>query len=257
MFSPVRDEAAATEFEGRLNGLCSRVGRLLESRPSDAAGRSLLDELGELSLSLEEAWANGELEPERARGLMDTAAELRSELHDAVVRGRGRVFDRINDGLASIARFGSLVELVERAPALLCGVCEFDRAMISRVQGSTWMPAAMHVAAGEDDPVNIALARAVTALQIPLTGSLIETEMLRRRTAVLVDATTVARHTFGVLAELRRDKQFAATPIMALTASAMQGDRERALTAGFDSYVTKPLPLPALRAEVKRLLRPA
>ena len=59
---------------------------------------------------------------------------------------------------------------------------------------------------------------------------------------------------FGVLAELRRDGHFAATPIMALTASAMQGDRERALSAGFDSYVSKPLPLPALRAEVKRLL---
>lgn len=59
---------------------------------------------------------------------------------------------------------------------------------------------------------------------------------------------------FGVLAELRRDGQFATTPIMALTASAMQGDRERALAAGFDSYVSKPLPLSALRAEVKRLL---
>jgi len=59
---------------------------------------------------------------------------------------------------------------------------------------------------------------------------------------------------FGVLAELRLDQHFAATPIMALTASAMQGDRERALTAGFDSYVSKPLPLPALRTEVKRLL---
>lgn len=60
---------------------------------------------------------------------------------------------------------------------------------------------------------------------------------------------------FGVLAELRRDGRFAATPIMALTASAMQGDRERALAAGFDSYVSKPIPLPTLRAEVERLVR--
>ena len=60
---------------------------------------------------------------------------------------------------------------------------------------------------------------------------------------------------FGVLAELRRDGKFTATPIMALTASAMQGDRERAIAAGFDSYVSKPIPLPALREEVERLLR--
>ena len=59
---------------------------------------------------------------------------------------------------------------------------------------------------------------------------------------------------FGVLAELRGDKEFATTPIMALTASAMQGDRERALAAGFSSYVSKPIPLSTLRAEVQRLL---
>ena len=59
---------------------------------------------------------------------------------------------------------------------------------------------------------------------------------------------------FGVLAELRHDRNFAATPIMALTASAMQGDRERAIVAGFDSYVSKPIPLPLLREEVQRLL---
>ena len=59
---------------------------------------------------------------------------------------------------------------------------------------------------------------------------------------------------FGVLRELRRDGKFAATPVMALTASAMQGDRERALAVGFDSYISKPIPLPALRQEVERLL---
>jgi len=59
---------------------------------------------------------------------------------------------------------------------------------------------------------------------------------------------------FGVLAELRSGQEFAKTPIMALTASAMQGDRERAIAAGFDSYVSKPIPLQALRKEVERLL---
>jgi CheY-like chemotaxis protein len=59
---------------------------------------------------------------------------------------------------------------------------------------------------------------------------------------------------YGVLAELRRDGKFAATPVMALTASAMQGDRQKALNAGFDSYVSKPIPLSQLRQEVERLL---
>jgi len=62
---------------------------------------------------------------------------------------------------------------------------------------------------------------------------------------------------FGVVSELRRDGEFAATPMMSLTASAMQGDRERAMAAGFNSYISKPIPLPALRNEVERLLQRA
>ena len=60
---------------------------------------------------------------------------------------------------------------------------------------------------------------------------------------------------FGVIQELRRDPQFAHTPIVALTASAMQGDRERALSIGFTGYITKPIRLSLLRDEVERLLR--
>src|SRR6516164_2711313 len=54
---------------------------------------------------------------------------------------------------------------------------------------------------------------------------------------------------FGVIKELRLDAQFATTPVVALTASAMQGDRQRALSAGFTGYITKPVSLKVLRAE--------
>jgi len=60
---------------------------------------------------------------------------------------------------------------------------------------------------------------------------------------------------FAVMQQLRSEEQFAATPVMALTASAMMGDRERAIAAGFTGYQTKPIRLSALRGEVERLLR--
>jgi CheY-like chemotaxis protein len=60
---------------------------------------------------------------------------------------------------------------------------------------------------------------------------------------------------FGVIRQLRSEEEFAATPIMALTASAMMGDKERAISAGFTGYVTKPIRLADLRSEVERLLR--
>jgi len=59
---------------------------------------------------------------------------------------------------------------------------------------------------------------------------------------------------FGVIKELRLDPNFAATPVVALTASAMEGDRQRALSSGFTGYITKPVSLKTLRAEVDRLL---
>jgi len=71
---------------------------------------------------------------------------------------------------------------------------------------------------------------------------------------LIVDLQMPALDGLGVLAELRRDERFAEVPIVALTASAMQGDRERALEAGFTEYITKPVNLRFLREELTRLL---
>lgn len=71
---------------------------------------------------------------------------------------------------------------------------------------------------------------------------------------ILLDLQMPVRSGYEVLSELRYEQRFARVPIVAVTASAMQGDREKAIAAGFNGYLTKPLALADLRNEIQRLL---
>jgi CheY-like chemotaxis protein len=50
----------------------------------------------------------------------------------------------------------------------------------------------------------------------------------------------------------RREADSRHTPIVAMTANAMEGDRERCLAAGMDDYVSKPVSRDALRAALDK-----
>ena len=56
----------------------------------------------------------------------------------------------------------------------------------------------------------------------------------------------------SALGRLRADERTAPIPVLALTAQAMLGDRERLLAAGFDGYVSKPVNVVELLATVRR-----
>jgi CheY-like chemotaxis protein len=71
---------------------------------------------------------------------------------------------------------------------------------------------------------------------------------------ILLDLRIPALNGFDVLKEVRKDARFSSVPVVALTALAMAGDREKALAAGFNAYLTKPVALAQLRSEVERLL---
>ena len=53
---------------------------------------------------------------------------------------------------------------------------------------------------------------------------------------------------------LKADPSLCAIPVIALTAHAMAGDRERALEAGCDEFDTKPVEFDRLLAKMERLL---
>jgi CheY-like chemotaxis protein len=85
-------------------------------------------------------------------------------------------------------------------------------------------------------------------------GEAIEKARAESPDLILLDLQMPVRSGYEVLHELRQDPRYTTLPIIALTASAMQGDREKALAAGFTAYLTKPVSLAYLRDEVQRLL---
>lgn len=59
---------------------------------------------------------------------------------------------------------------------------------------------------------------------------------------------------YSALRQIRQDPGIAGMRVIALTAFAMQGDREKALAAGFDAYISKPVDPKTLRHQVDQLL---
>lgn len=82
-------------------------------------------------------------------------------------------------------------------------------------------------------------------------------EQLRgmRPDLVVLDIQMPVLDGFSTVAEIRRMEEFRSLPVVALSAHAMECDRERAISSGFTHYLSKPIPLSALRRELERFLK--
>lgn len=91
----------------------------------------------------------------------------------------------------------------------------------------------------------------------------VDGESLRRRLSaappdlVLMDMNLPGTDGLSLVAEIRDREAWAAVPVVALTALAMRGDRERILAAGCQGYVAKPIDVSTFVSEVARLLAAA
>lgn len=111
----------------------------------------------------------------------------------------------------------------------------------------------------EDNPDNMKLFRTVLAarghrvVELPGGDGLVDAMRRTPPDMVLLDIQLPGEDGFQLLARLQRDIA-ALPPVVALTAHAMAGDQERALEAGFDAYLTKPIDVATFGRTVEALM---
>jgi len=98
----------------------------------------------------------------------------------------------------------------------------------------------------EDNPDNLKTARALLADDYEILEALDGETALKlaqkyRPDIILTDIALPVMDGIAVLAAIRKDENLHATPVIAVTASAMKGDRETILAHGFDAYISKPI----------------
>jgi CheY-like chemotaxis protein len=82
----------------------------------------------------------------------------------------------------------------------------------------------------------------------------LETARVERPDLVVMDLSLPVLDGWEAIRQLRADPEIAATPVLALTAHAMAGDRGQALAAGADDYDTKPVDFTRLMGKIDALL---
>ena len=113
----------------------------------------------------------------------------------------------------------------------------------------------------DDHPLNLALAAAVLesdgheviqAADAEHACTLLETLV---PDMILTDIGLPGMDGLALTRRVKADPHLGHVPVIALTAFAMKGDEDRALEAGCDGYISKPIDMHALIAVVSRTLR--
>jgi CheY-like chemotaxis protein len=114
----------------------------------------------------------------------------------------------------------------------------------------------------DDNPTNLKLASDVLISEGFAVQTAHDAEQAQRilqqqvPDLILMDIALPGMDGLALTRRLKAESRFDHVPIVALTASAMRGDEERALAAGCAGYITKPIDTRAFGRQISRYLVP-
>jgi CheY-like chemotaxis protein len=125
--------------------------------------------------------------------------------------------------------------------------------MIDWHDTATW-----HVMVVDDEPDNLE----VVAETLEYRGALVKTALNGKEAMdlladfepnlILTDLSMPVMNGWEMRTRVKADAKLEAVPVVALSAHAIAGDQERALDAGFDGYLTKPINIHTLLDDIRR-----
>jgi CheY-like chemotaxis protein len=131
---------------------------------------------------------------------------------------------------------------------VLADLPEAKRKMIERLHGSTEALEGRKVLVVDDDARNIFALTTVLENQqmevLSATNGRQAIDIIQTTpdlSVVLMDIMMPEMDGYETMREIRKDPRFRTLPILALTAKAMKGDREKCLQAGASDYIAKPV----------------
>lgn len=161
---------------------------------------------------LDPARGSPEALAERVERLYE-ARRLQADLRERALFERLDVLARIQESIAQLQEYETPEELIDAAPRELCRSCGFTRALLSRVEGSRWIPEVIETVPGMD-PEEAQFAEYIASAEIRLEHMLLETELVRRRMPALVTDPLNDPRTFKDIVTLGRTVAYVAAPIM-------------------------------------------
>jgi len=125
------------------------------------------------------------------------------------------------------------------------------------------MPMSKRILVVEDNPMNLKLFAELLTIHgydfLVAENGMDALKLIQEQSPrlVLLDLQLPDISGFDVLRQIKENDATKAIPVIAVTAFAMQGDEERALSAGCVAYITKPISVATFHHQIERALEAA